>query len=179
MSATAVADRRLTHVETLHRPGERQLAIKLFALLGLEPVDSGRHWFTAFVDPTAERDWSTNTIYASEVGPEQWALEQHLQATGGEALEAYAAMLRERPQYSAHFGFRVSTGDELESLIERIRAAGESDPDLAGRVEVRGVFRPDDPGAIATNMTQVFVWTDVVAAGLLLLGQHIEIQHHL
>jgi hypothetical protein len=28
-------------------------------------------------------------------------------------------------------------------------------------------------------MIQAFVWTDVVAAGLLSLGQHIEVQWHL
>ncbi|HQV57944.1 MAG TPA: hypothetical protein PKV27_08020 [Ilumatobacteraceae bacterium] len=171
--------RQLNHVETLHRPGERQLAIQLFRLLGFEPVDSGRHWFTSFVDPCAERDWSNNAIYCSEVGTEQWALEQRLVAVGGDALEAYAEMLRTRPQYSTHFGIRVGSEAELDELVERVRHAGESDAQLAGRVQVRGVYRHDEPDAIAPNMTQVFIWTDVVAAGLLTLGQHIELQWQL
>ena len=43
-------DRRLTHVELLHAPGERALAARVFELLGCTVSDRGNHWFTAFVD---------------------------------------------------------------------------------------------------------------------------------
>ncbi len=49
-------------------------------------------------------------------------------------------------------------------------SAGADGGDLAGRVRVAGVFRPGDPGAVAETMVQAFVWTDIVAAGLLTLG---------
>ena len=39
--AAVTAERRLTHVELLYRPGERELAIRLFTLLGCDPVDRG------------------------------------------------------------------------------------------------------------------------------------------
>ena len=168
-------DRRLTHVELLHRPGERALAAKLLALLGCEPTDRGGHWFTSFVDPDAPRDWATNVVYASEVGAEQWALERALPPEA----DAYTAATRAQPQRSTHFGFRVATEADLDAIVARVRTAAVDDPELAGRVAVDGVFRPGEPGAIAPNMVQAFIWTDVVAAGLLALGQHIEIQWHL
>ena len=72
--------RQITHVELLHRPGERALAARFFELLGCETIDRNGHWFTTFVDPAAERDYATNVFYASEVGAEQWAFEQSLAA---------------------------------------------------------------------------------------------------
>lgn len=171
------AGRRLTHVELLHRPGERQLAARFFELLGCDSVDRGGHWFTAIVEPSGERDFSNNVFYASEIGEDQWALEQTLAELP--ALVQYHAAMRDKPQMSGHFGFRVPAQADLNAIVERVAAAGNDDPDLAGRVAVAGVYRPDDPGAVAPNMVQAFIWTDVVASGLLALGQHIEIQWHL
>ena len=42
-----------------------------------------------------------------------------------------------------------------------------------------GVFRPGDPGAYTDTMVQAFVRTDVVAAGLLAFGQHVELQYQI
>ena len=79
-SYTHAVTRHLTHVELLYRPGEREQAIAVLDLLGCEPFDRGGHWFTAFVDPAAEgpRNYADNVLYASEVTPAQWALEQAL-----------------------------------------------------------------------------------------------------
>ena len=52
-------------------------------------------------------------------------------------------------------------------------------PELDGRVTVSGVFFPGDPGAYTDRMAQAFVWTDVIASGLLTIGQHVELQWHL
>ena len=41
---------------------------------------------------------------------------------------------------------------------------------------VSGVFYPGGPGSITDAMVQAFVYTDVVAAGLLAFGQHVELQ---
>jgi hypothetical protein len=174
-----VGDRRLTHVELLYRPGERDLAAKVLSLLGCDPVDHGGEFFTSFIEPTGARDYMNNVLYASEVGAEQWALEQALVERLGDARDAFVTSMRHTPQRTTHFGFRVADEAALDSLVERVRDAGESDPDLAGRVAVDGVYRPGDPGALATNLVQAFVWTDVVAAGLLSLGQHVEVQWHL
>ena len=86
--------------------------------------------------------------------------------------------MRTEPQRSFHFGIRFHSRDDYDATLDRVRAAAD-DPELAGRVTLSGVFRPDDPGAAAPNMIQAFVRTDVVAAGVLAFGQHVELQWHL
>jgi hypothetical protein len=186
---TVVSDRetarQLNHVEMVYRPGERELAARMFELLGLRVLDDGGTWMFANIDP-AIGDTANNACYASEVTPEQWALEQALAAvivadgddsTGvGAAALGYLARLREDPQRSFHFGIRLLKREDFEATLDRIRVA-ETDPDLAGRVALR-VYHPDEPGALAKGMIQAFVRTDVVAAGLLAFGQHVELQWH-
>jgi hypothetical protein len=142
---------------------------------------------SALVDP-AVADVANNACYASEVTPEQWALEQALataiaddDADGGAiggAARAYLDRLHAEPQRSFHFGIRFHSHDDFEATLDRVRAAAD-DPELAGRITLSGVFRPGDPGAYAPTMVQAFVRTDVVAAGLLAFGQHVELQWHL
>lgn len=167
-------DRRLSHVELLHAPGERALAARVFELLGCVVVDSGRHWFTAFVD-TRLRDWANNVMYASEASAAQLAVEATMDASAG----AWIDMVRAAPQEAPHFGFRVGSADEQRAILQRVREAGEHDAELRGRVAVLGLFPHDAPDAIATGMDQAFIWTDVMASGPLRLGQVIEIQWHL
>ena len=68
--------------------------------------------------------------------------------------------------------------DDFDAALDRVRGA-DDDPELSGRVTLSAVCHPDDPGAYAPNMIQAFVRTDVVAAGLLAFGQHVELQWHL
>jgi len=187
--------RQLNHVEMVYRPGERALAGRVFELLGLRVVDPGGRWLFALGDP-ALADFSNNACYASEVTPEQWALEQALDAAigtdgdvrlaGGGAGEAegvggtaraYLDRMRVEPQRTFHVGIRIFERGDFDATLDRIRAAA-SDPDLAGRIALIGVFDPDEPGALAPGMIQAFVRTDVVAAGLLAFGQHVELQWH-
>jgi len=179
--------RRLNHVEMVYRPGERELATRVFELLGLRVSDPGGPWMFARNDP-AIGDVANNACYASEMTPEQWALEQALAgvlaADGddsrgvGAAGLGYLERLRGEPQRSFNFGIRIFDRDDFDATLDRIRAA-ENESDLAGRVELIGVYHPDEPGAYAKGMIQAFVRTDVVAAGLLAFGQHVELQWHL
>jgi len=182
------AARRLNHVEMVYRPGERELATRVFELLGLRVSDPGGPWMFARIDP-AIGDVANNACYASEMTPEQWALEQALAealaADGdhdsrgvGSAALGYLERLRGEPQRSFHFGIRLLDRDDFDATLERIRDA-EREPELAGRVALIGVYHPDEPGALAKGMIQAFVRTDVVAAGLLAFGQHVELQWHL
>lgn len=171
-------DRRLTHVELLHAPGERALAARVFELLGCVVIDSGRHWFTAFVD-TNQRDWANNVMYASEARATQLAVEAEMSAGAETWVDAWVDNLRAAPQEAPHFGLRVGSAEEQRSILERVSEAGRHDPELRNRIAVLGVFPHDAPDAIATGMDQAFVWTDVVASGPLRLGQVIEIQWHL
>ena len=127
----------------------------------------------ARIDP-AIGDVANNVCYASEMTPEQWALEQELAgalaADGddsrgvGPAALGYLERLRGEPQRSFHFGIRLFDRDDFDATLDRIRAA-EHEPELAGRVELINVYHPDEPGAYAKGMIQAFVRTDVVAAG--------------
>lgn len=174
----------LNHVEMVYRPGERALAGRIFELLGMRVLDRGGTWMTALVDPDVA-DFSNNACYASEVTPEQWELEQSLAAAlevdadgVGHAARAYLDRLHTEPQRSFHFGIRFHSRDDFDATLDRVRAA-DDDPELAARVALLRVFLPDEPGAAAPNMIQAFVRTDVVAAGLLAFGQHVELQWHL
>jgi hypothetical protein len=167
-------DRRLTHVELLHAPGERALAARVFELLGCTVSDSGRHWFTAFID-TNLRDYANNSFYASEAPTEQLAIE----AAMADSVDEWVDMIRTAPQKSPHFGLRVGTVKEYRFIVDNIRDASQNDPELRGRIEVLGEFPHDAADAIATNMDQAFVWTNVIASGPLRFGQVIEVQWHL
>ncbi len=174
----------LNHVELVYRPGERALARRLFELLGAEVRDSGGPFLVMLLEP-GQTDFVSNVYYASEVNPTQWALEQELAKALGpggvlhDAVTPYRERLAAAPQFSSHFGMRVPDGDAYEAMLERVRRAGEHDPELAGRVRVAGVFRPGDPGSLTDAMIQSFVQTDVVATGMLAFGQIIEVQYHL
>jgi len=185
MTTVTRTGHRLNHVEMVYRPGERALAGRIFELLGMRVLDRGGIWMTALVDP-AIADFSNNACYASEVTPEQWELEQALASaiadadTGGvgRSARSYLDRLHTEPQRSFHFGIRYHSRDDFDATLDRVRAT-DADPELAGRIRVSGVFHPDEPGAYAPNMIQAFVRTDVVAAGLLAFGQHVELQWHL
>ena len=165
--------RRITHVELLHTPGERPLAARVFELLGCTVADSGGHWFTAFVDANL-RDWANNVFYASEAPAAQLAIEEAF----ADSVDDWMNMVRTAPRQSPHFGLRVGTAQEHREIVGRIRACA-NDPELRGRIEVLGVFSHDAPDAIAVNMDQAFIWTNVIASGPLRLGQVIEVQWHL
>jgi hypothetical protein len=167
----------LNHVELVYRPMERELASRVFELLGCRPVDRGGTWLTSFVAADGV-DWSNNVLYASEVTAEQWRFEQSLD-TGSPERAAYLDRLRSEPQRSCHFGIRLPDEAALDAVCARVRDAGADGGELSGRIRLAGVFRPGDPGAAADTMVQAFVWTDVVASGLLTIGQHIELQWQL
>lgn len=176
-------DAALNHVELVYRPGERALARRVFELLGATVQDFGGPFLTVVLG-AGQDDLVSNVLYASEVLPEQWKFEQRLadQLAAGGPLHTEASPFFERlavqPQSSSHFGLRVGGADAFDAALERVRQAGASDPELAGRVEVAAVYRPGDEGSLTDLMVQAFVRTDVVASGLLALGQFIELQLH-
>ncbi|TVZ02148.1 hypothetical protein EAS64_25280 [Trebonia kvetii] len=176
--------RRLNHVELVYAPGERQLAARVFGLLGCRVEDRGGTFLTAYVEQ-AEADIANNVMYASEVTAEQWAFEQALSSalkqagTLGDTARGYQGRLSSEPQRSCHFGIRFSRYNAYEATLAKIRRVDEDDPQLKGRVTLSGVFRPGDPGAYSKIMIQAFVRTDVIASGMLSLGQHIELQWQL
>jgi len=179
MSATP-ARRLLNHMEFVYRSGERELAVAVFELLGFSVRDDGGEFLAASVDPLAP-DIIDNACYASQVTAQQWAFEEQLaKALGspdalGRAYSGYHGLLKSEPQRAMHFGMHTSTLEDLEAVVERVRGVGKTRPELEGRISVSGTFYPGKPGSLAPNIVQAFFYTDVIASGLLTVGQHIEI----
>jgi hypothetical protein len=174
------ARRLLNHMEFVYRPGERELAKSVFEVLGFVVHDDGGEFLAASVDPQAP-DIIDNACYASQVTAQQWAFEEQLaKALGapdslGRAHAGYHDLLTREPQRAMHFGMHTSTLEDLEATVERVRNVEKTHPELAGRLSVSGTFYPHEPGSLADNIVQSFFYTDVLASGLLTIGQHIEI----
>ena len=176
--------RKLSHVEFVYPPGERALVGRLFALLGVEVQDvmEGRY-FVGMIDPASfDPADNENYVAGSQVLPEQWAFDQELKRAlhEGELAESFAthqAQIDRYPQSGMHFGIDFATVGEWEAAIDRISRVAELAPELAGRVRLCGVFRPGEPGSVA-SIHQAFLWTDVVASGSLAFGQRIELSAH-
>jgi hypothetical protein len=170
----------LNHVEMVHAPGDRALALELLALLGgrLSVNPTGSPLALDIGNQIAVGFPHDNALYVSEVTPQQWAFESALnscleaQPQLAELRSNYVADVRNTPQTSFHFGIRYATRDQLEERIEAIRQASETER-LRGKLELTGVY---PPGTYTNTMLQAFLYTNVIAAGLLSLGQHIELQ---
>jgi hypothetical protein len=171
--------RLLNHIEMVYRPGERHLVTKLFTALGCNVTDTG-HTHLAIALGATDKYMLNNTVYASEVTPEQWRLEQQLgRALEGEsplaaAYAGYDDKFRHDPQLTSHFGIRYPSFEALEETLKHLE--NDLDPELAGRVQIKGVFRPGQPGSYVDFIMQAFIKTDIAASGLLTFGQHIELQ---
>jgi hypothetical protein len=179
-SQAAGARRLLNHVEMVYRPGERKLAVRALEVLGFAVRDDGGEFLAACADP-AVPDMIDNACYLSEATPQQWAFEQTLSAalqSGelGKTHGAYHELLRREPQRALHFGIHSSTLEDLEATVERVRNIEQVAPELKGRLSVSGVFYPGGPGSLAPNIVQAFFYTDIMASGLLSVGQHFELQ---
>lgn len=171
--------RLLNHLEMVYRPGERHLVTKLFTALGCTVIDTGGTHLGISVNPTEEFP-RNNALYASEVTPEQWALEQLLQKAleGGSALSAayagYEEKFRRHPQMTSHFGIRFPSFDAVEQVVSHLQ--DNLDAELRGRVQLKAIFRPGGPGSYSDSVMQAFIKTDIAASGLITFGQHIELQ---
>jgi hypothetical protein len=174
------ATRMLHHVAALYAPGERPVARAFLEALGCEVSESGSPFLLARIAP-ARPGLSESWVFASEVTPEQWRLEQTLRSEceGGvlaEAASEYVRRLRTDPQHACHFAIRYPSEADFDTTLDRLEHVAEYAPSLAGRVSISGVFRPGDRGAQSPTQTQAFVYTDVVASSVLAFGQHIEMQ---
>jgi len=176
---------RITHSECIYAPGDSDLVKQLFVALGfgVKKAESSPY-IIAHVDPDVT-DVMSNVLYASELTAMQQQFEKTLQETLAaseefrEATHNWEQDFRDDPQRSVHFGFEYASRETFEATIDRLRAASGPGKPLEGRILVTGVYFPGDEGSITETMAQGFVWTDVVASGILTFGQHLELQWHI
>lgn len=175
-------NRYLSHAELVHRPGERKLAEDFLALLGIELEDAmGGRFMMAVVDKDSyvPQDFE-NFFGGSEVHSEQWAFEEALEKAIGncgelaETFAAYQARLDRDPTSGMHIGIHYPQVPVWEETVARLQGLEEEFPELAGRVRIASLTRPGDPGSFPP-LYQCFVWTDIISAGSLAIGQRWEL----
>lgn len=174
----------LNHVETLYRPGERDLAVEFVTALGCKISDTGfkgdgEETFLAVHPNPDDLNMQNNAFYMSPMRPEQQQVEAHLtrlseaDADFALKLEAYRRAARTKPFGVPHFALRYASAQAVEDAAEALqRSLG---PKLGERLHIR-VFRKEDPDAAVGNVVQGFVYQDVVVSGSFLYGQLIELQ---
>ena len=179
----------LNHVEFVYAPGDRAHVRAFLEALGMRVLDPQTDPTPPELGPAAgpylivylaegDDDLIDNVVYASEVRPEQWALESALRdrvAADGE-LRSLVADYREEfvrlPQAMTHVGLAYSSTEEVKQAMARL-AANDA---LRDRVALSDVYEPGGPGSVDDRVTQAFVHTDLVSVGLLLGGQQFELQ---
>jgi hypothetical protein len=181
MNAQALPQRFLSHVEIVHRPGERALADEFLSLLGIETQDAmgGRFMLAKVESESYDPGVFFNFFGGSEVHAEQWAFESALesairQGPLGESFTAWQQRLDRDPTSGMHTGIHFSTVAAWEGAVGRLARLEENHPRLAGRARLASIHRPDDPDAVAP-FYQAFVWTDILSAGSLAIGQRFEL----
>lgn len=183
----AYAGTLLNHIEMLYRPGERELAVAFCRLLGWEVVDTGAAsetgptYLFVHLEPS-DPDRLNNTLYLSEMRPEQARLEATLDqlrrdsSALAEAIDRYREKAVSRPHGIPHCGVRYRSVADVEAVIARVQEeTGSATSPLRGRVSVDPV-RPSDPRSMTDELVQAFVYTDVMCSGLFALGQLFELQ---
>jgi len=178
---TRIPGRFLSHIEIVHRPGERKLAETFLGLMGISLQDAmGGRFMMAVVEPeTYEPAAFFNFFGGSEVHKEQWDFESQLIAAMegsamGESFAAWQDRLDRDPTSGMHTGIHYNSVAAWEATVERFARLKEEAPELVGRAKLACCYRPGDAGAVAPFL-QAFVWTDILSAGSLAIGQRFEL----
>lgn len=192
--------RSLGHVALAVGPGDGPAAAHLLGLLGLQVTDNGPSkmgdpWYTALVDADTHAGLE-NQFFVVPVSEAQLRLEAAIgeQLAEADELGEFLASKRDQPESTSHVALAFRDLDSLEAAVEAVLDAAD-EPPLAGRVHVRvfrarggyddvdermaasDLFADADDVAFVERTVQVFVQTDVVSTGLLLLGQTIELDY--
>ena len=195
------------HLALHYRPGDEDRARRLFELFGCTLVQNGpapgTDGFSTIVVDDETWNYVDNVLYLSRVSDAQLDLETAI-ADGLRAgavdedprLSAYRALRAEWPESLTHVGIRYSSFEALERAVSAIEIATAPGGELAGRASITKfkarpgldaeidaamaaspIFDDDDRPAFADYGVQCFVKTDLCAAGLLALGQTIELDY--
>jgi hypothetical protein len=182
-SATRFDAYFLNHVELMHRPGEGELATLFFETLGCTVEDltdgfgASRRIMGVFAGKD-EHDALNNVLYLSEFREPHRQLDDVLTRLMRDDDELRTAIelhdeVRSKPGDVTHFGLRYPTFEALGAVVDRLQ--NSLPEELAGHVTVY----PSAPvalPALAAEVDQAFVHTDVIGSGLFPFGQLIELQ---
>jgi hypothetical protein len=196
--ATNTHPKALGHLALHYRAGDGDLVVRLFRGLGLRvedlgPARNGDRFFRVVIDPASEDGF----FFVAAAAPAQLAFEAALQGgCDAAALKAYRRSRVTDPEAGFHIGVRYDSLEELEAAVLAVEAALRDEPRLQDRLSVTRfraragqdaevdarmaaspALRPDDREAFGDRVVQVFVNTDVVAGGLLTLGQTFELDY--
>ena len=179
----------LNNVEFVYAPGDRARVRSFFEALGLRVLDPQTDPTPPELGPAAgpylivylaegDDDLIDNIVYASEVRPEQWALESAIRerldsdASLRSLEEGYHATYARRPQAMTHVGLAYPSTKAVKAAMKRLAA----DEAIRDRLTLSDVYEPGGPGSVDDRVTQAFVYTDLLSVGLLLGGQQFELQ---
>jgi len=203
IGVTAGTAKTLGHLALHYRAGDGDLVVRLFSGLGLRVEDlapgrNGDRFFKIVLDPGVEDGF----FFAATAAPAQLAFEDAMTEAcrardGAAALAAYRASRVSDPEAGFHIAVRYDSLEALERAVLSMETARSDEPRLAGRLALTRfkaragqdldvdarmaaspAFRPDDREAFGDKVVQVFLNTDVVAGGLLSLGQTFELTYH-
>ena len=144
--ATASKPRALGHLGLHYRPGEAQLALRFFELLGgrikaFGPFPNGDYFYIIALN-TAAPDDAEDIVFLSAMSPQQHALEQELAAYLGvnkaeqhPALCAYFDFKQQEPEYFLHFGIHFAALDDLEQAVQRLMDEARTVPEFGQRIQ--------------------------------------------
>jgi hypothetical protein len=182
----------LSHVALNVGRGEGPLAERFLRHLGLLVTDNGPSllgdpWYTAVVDPEHRAgDLAHLGFFVIPVSDAQRALEEALRDA---PVEEYLAEKRRKPDSNGHVALNYERLEELEDAVRALAADGDlaarvsalrfrpeaAPEDVAARLDASDVFADATPVRYLDRGVQVFLQTDLVAVGLLRLGQSFEL----
>lgn len=172
----------LNHLEMVHRPGDRDLAMEFARALNLHVAElafTQANSLIAIHPEDSDRDATSNIIYLHQMQPahaEFDALVRQKIESDPELKQAQAKfqeILQTRPGGTPHFGIRYRSMDALDQVIDRL-SRGLSHA-LKERVSLREM-PPYKAREGMPNIRQVFVYTDVITTSPAIHGQLIELQ---
>jgi len=177
-------DRRLNHVEFAHRPGDGELAVKLFEALGCSCTSIDTPPYGAYIVVSLDGSpHGQNDMFASQAEPEQLAIENTMasliaadEGGIGSAARQYRSLQRDKAFRATHVGMRMPSVAALDAVIERLGDLAQGE--MAGRLELGFMMERsrEEARASDTPMKQIWIWTDIISTGLLAVGQQFELQ---
>jgi hypothetical protein len=172
----------LNHLELFHRPGERELAARLFETLQCTVVDVTKDFgasstYLCVYPGERHGDPLNNVLYLIEMrAPDP--LEALLTQRAEQDDELRAALVevksgRTQQGSVGHFGLRYPDFEAMEIALDHVEH--KLPAELEGRVTVHPSYSAKLP-ALGADVVQGFVHTDVIGTGLFPFGQLIELQ---